>query len=235
MIPRVRRVIGSALTLVVAPLLASACAATSVAATPVTHAQAIAFARAVNLRAADMPGWRVAPGPEPQPATDSPPTVLGRCSRTRRFRYIASLPSTTFLQGDAKAGAQVVSTVGVAPSASLAAGEFAAVASARVRSCVERVSRAPRSEDLKVSSKRFAWSSLPLPAAAHGFKLRVTGRLGQSEAGARGTRAYFDLLAFARGPAQVYLFAVFWGSLPQSTTERNLISLLHSRATAQRL
>jgi hypothetical protein len=63
----------------------------------------------------------------------------------------------------------------------------------------------------------------------------VTGTLGPSGPGDRAIRAYFDLLAFSSGPAQVYVFAAFWASRPQSANERRLVSLLYSRAKAHKL
>jgi hypothetical protein len=243
MIRSMSRIAPVVLMLAAAGLLTSGCggsksasAETSPTATrALTMAQAVTFAGAVNLRTGDLPGWSAGPAPEPQSLTDFGLTVFARCARTRPFRYIARLPSPAFVQGNSNRGAEVVSSVAVAPTASLAATEFAALATARGRSCFERRSRAQRPEDSNLSSEHFSWSSLPLPAAAHGFGVRVTGTLGRNGTRDRGTRAYFDLLAFTSGPAQIFLFASAWGSRPQSITERQLLSLLYGRASAHKL
>jgi hypothetical protein len=222
--------------LVVAGVLASGCGGSKRASAdanpaesrPVTKAQAVAFARAVNLRPTDLPGWRFAGRPEAQPLTDSRRTAFARCAGTTRFRYLARLPSTSFLQGSESAGAQTVSIVAVAPTPSLAASESDALATARGRSCFIRVSRAQKNEDIKLKSEHFFWFSLPLPAAAHAFKVRVAGTSG-------GGHIYFDQLTFTSGPAQITLFMLGFPSPPQPGIESHLISLLYSRANAGKL
>jgi hypothetical protein len=244
MIPLMRCPIGTTLAIAATGALVSGCGGSKSASAeakpaktvPLTRGQAIAFANAVNLRAADLPGWRIpTPASEPRPLTDSRHTAFARCAGTRPFRYLARLSSAAFVQGTDSAGAEMVSNVAVAPSPSLAASEYAALATARGRSCFTRLSRAENSEDIRLNSEGFSWSSLPLPEAAHGFKVRLAGTVGSSGPGGEGTHLYFDLLAFTSGPAQVVLYASAWPSPPQPSTERHLLSVLYSRAKAHSL
>lgn len=202
---------------------------------PPISAPFVTFAKAVNLRAADLPGWREAAASNPRLPTDARHAALARCTRTKPFRYLARLSSATFARGGDSAGATAVSIVSVAPTPLLATSEFAALATARGRSCYARLAKAKKAEDFRFSSEYFSWSSLPLPAAAHGVKVRLAGTLAGSGEGPRRTHLYLDLLAFARGRAQIVLFASAWPSPLQPSVERRLLALLYSRATAHTL
>jgi hypothetical protein len=206
----------------------------------ITKARAVAFARTVNLGAADLPRFRnLGLAPEPQPRTNTSDPEFARCVGVKPNRYVASVQSPGFIHGRFRTQAELVtSKVIVLPTASLAARELTMLNSVRGRSCFARLLIQPESASATESHLRIdrvSWSSPALPPAAHGFKVRVAGALTGIHTRNRPIHLYIDMLGFINGAAQVYLVDTGWESPARSSTERRLISLLYSRAEAHKL
>lgn len=205
----------------------------------ITRARAVAFARAVNLRAADLPRFKnLGLAAEPQPRTNTTDPEFARCVDVKPNRYVASAQSPGFIHGRFRTQAELVtSKVIVLPTASLAARELIILNSARGRSCFARLIQ-PESTSATESHLRIdrvSWSSPTLPPAAHGFKVRVSGTLTGIHTRNRPIHLYIDMFGFTNGPAQIYLVDTGWESPARSGTEQRLLSLLHSRAEAHKL
>jgi hypothetical protein len=205
----------------------------------ITKPQAVAFARAVNFRSADLPRFRnLGLAPEPQPRTNTSDPEFAKCVGVKPSRYLASVPSAGFASGRFRAQAELVtSKVMVFPTASLAAREVSTLTSARGRSCFARLIQpeSTSATEAHLSIHHISWSFPALPPAAHDFKVRVSGTLTEIHTRNRPTRLYIDLLGFIKGPAQIYLLAMGWESPARSSAEHHLISLLYSRAEAHKL
>ena len=204
-----------------------------------TNAQAAAFAGAVNLRATDLPRFKnLGLAPEPQPKTSTSDPEFARCARVGPTRYLASVQSPGFTRGRVRSHIELVtSKVIVLPTASLAARGLTTLTSTRGRSCFARLLAQPESTNTTKSHLRIdrvSWSSPPLPPAAHGFKVRVTGVLAGIHIRNQPTHIYIDMLGFSNGPAEIYLLDTGWKSPARSSTEHRLLSLLYSRAEAHR-
>jgi hypothetical protein len=233
----------AAMSFVVVVLIAGgvtiAMAGSASTSTSITKGQAVAFARAVNLRAADLPRFKnVGLAPEPQPRTNTSDPKFARCAGVRPARYLASVQSPGFIRGSFGTQAELVtSKVIVLPTASLAARELTTLTSARGRSCFARLIQpeSTSATETHLSIDRVSWSSPTLQPPAHHFKVRVEGTLTGINARNRPIDLYIDVLGFINGPAQIYLVASGWGTPARSSTERHLLALLHTRAEAHKL
>lgn len=208
------------------------------AAAPVTK-PALVFARAVNLRAVDLPRWRsLGLAPEPQPVTNTSDPEFARCVGVKPNRHVVTVESSQFYRDSFGARAELVtSKVTVVLTASLAARELATLSSARGRLCFARLIQPESTGTSGVHLRlgRVSWFPTALPAVAHGFKVRVEGTLTGIKAHNRLTHLYIDVLGFVNGPAQIYLVATGWGSPARTSTERRLLALLYGRAEAHKL
>jgi hypothetical protein len=203
-----------------------------------TKAEALAFARAVNLRAADLPGAAVS---HRKDRSDTARTrrEFDRCERLARHgRKLVDLGSPEFARGEELEKEEIASGVTIVASGRAAAREVALFASRAVRECIVRaLSR--RFASLIVhgaSFEHFRASLLPVrasgAAATIGVRFSTALRIPISEVS---VPLYVDLLAFARGPAEVALIAASATQPVPATTEHQLLSLLLSRADAHAL
>jgi hypothetical protein len=208
------------------------------AARSTTPAGAIAFARAVNLTAADVPGFSVAPPPQAKsPAEKNAEGELFRCAGARGPRResadVAHVSSPSFQLKRGIIDLSVSSEVGVARSATLARAELGAIHSSRVRACFTRFLRSVlasgRLHSASVGDVTIQSGNPPAPGASGSFGWRV--RATFAIAGAK-LPVYLDMLGFVYGPARVTL--VSSGALepfPASVQQR-LYELLLARAQA---
>lgn len=208
-------------------------------------AHAFAYARAVNLRASDVPGMvsRVR-----ERRAGAPPlgAAVARCDggviradevvgiRSPRFRN--RLPGRGSVQGAAStrlSSEAVTSEVYVMRSEALAHKDVAATASPRARACLKKVRARAEAEGFE---RHVAVSLLPvtLPGAS-AYGLRVSGvEVGEPHSSSA-IHVYADTFGFAVGPAEVVLKATGVGHPVNSSTERRLLAVLYSRATAHQL
>jgi hypothetical protein len=182
------------------------------ASTPITATQALAYAHEVNLRAADVPGMTSRRNAEvviyPRGATP--------------FLHCAGIPAATPLLEIHSPIFNAPywwmrSTVGVLPSATLAASYVSALGSPRDRRCF--FARVPRSVHPTIST-------LAVSCPIIGF--RKTENTGLSR------QTHIDVFAFASGRAVVMLTAE-GETMPPLATERRLASLLRARAEAHKV
>jgi hypothetical protein len=209
----------------------------AVAAAP-TKARARAFAAAVNLTAADLPGFTGSVA-HSTPADKSRGVTLARCAGgVDPRRALVNIDSRNFkaMGSGGIAAEEVGSNVGVLPSSALAARDLAAVRSARGRRCLAAaVNQLLHAMNAKgVSYGRAVLSTLPHPApgadGSFGLRIKVTSDV-------HGLRIPFwvDEFGVRVGPAEVSLNALGVLHPFAAADEQRLFALLVARATAARL
>jgi hypothetical protein len=216
--------------------------AASAASPSITKAQATAYAHAVNLQAADLPGMSVA-SPESQAL---PPKQVdreaNRCiGNVNPDLSVVRIHSGTFTGAAEAEHEQIRSAVEVMPTETLAARNDAANRSQRALSCTARF--APRLLG-KASTGRVHYGPLkvsrlpnPLPGIRGSFGIRIAITILGVPAAIEPTQPhlYVDVLGFLSGPAEVNLTATAFPEPVSEETEIRLLSLLHSRAEANKL
>jgi hypothetical protein len=209
-----------------------------VANTHLTAARAVAFARAVNLTAADIPGARIVRRSEGHGNPDEQ-RQLRRCGGTTRpGRKLTETPSPKFTRGAELESEEIRSYVTVLANGRPAVTEFAPLERAVVRECVARILTRRFAEKAVREARwgRFSVSRLPVQApgadATIGVRVATTLTLTFSEVS---VPIYFDVLGFASGPAAVAVSAVSVTQPAPAATEARLLSLLLARADAHPL
>jgi hypothetical protein len=181
---------------------------------PPTHAQALAFAHAVNLTAADVPGFTPTPKQHSESASErrleqelhSCAGAQGTQALQRSRGTVAEAGSPDFELHRSILDLTVSSEVSVARTSAEAAATLSAVHSPRVRACFTRyVSQLLKSQHLDgamVAGVTIASGTPPAPGTTGGFGWRVTATLA-----IHGLHIsfYLDILGFIDGPAQVTL------------------------------
>jgi hypothetical protein len=179
-----------------------------------THAQALAFAHAVNLTAADVPGFSPAHKLEHEsPAEQRLQQQLRGCSGAQGARALqhtqatlAEASSPDFELHRGVLALSVSSEVSVAHSSAQAAATLTAIRNPRVRACFSRylssLLKSQRYSGASVVGVSIASGTPPAPGTSGGFGWRVTATFA-----IRGIRIsfYFDILGFVYGPSQVTL------------------------------
>jgi hypothetical protein len=222
-----------------APSGNSAAAGSSATRTPpATRQRALAFARAVNLTASDVPGFSVSSEHNRDTAAEKQlERQMLRCAgNLSAGKGLAEVSSQDYALKRGILDLGVSSEVGVAQTPALAARELAAIRSAHVRGCFSRYL------DLLFKSKQFngaivspvsiASGTPPASGTAGGFGWRVTATFT-----VRRIRVplYLDILGFVYGPARVTLFSSGVLRPFPAAVQQGLFSLLLSRAKAHRL
>jgi hypothetical protein len=221
------RIVCLALVVGATGILPTGCGSTSI-----TKAQAVAFAEAVNLRAADLPGWKPLPPAQPETPTGLLDPAYSRCVDAKPPRKLAEKQSPGFQLGHLNGKAEIVtSSVEVAASTSAAADAMPAVRSPRGHSCAEQMIRAESNSTLTFDRASWAVAPAPIP---DGLKDTLAGTFTYPSS-TRRTQVLGDLVVFTSGAA-IIVFADFsWGSSPRSSVERRLLALLYSRAKSRKL
>jgi hypothetical protein len=240
------------LTLALSSWLLAACASSTPAAHPagataargrsaagaLSRQRALAFAHAVNLTSADLPGFKAASEAEHRTSRElrAERDAL-RCTGSEGpHDGLIQVSSGKFELKRDVLDFGVSSEVGVAKSAPAAASELAAIRSTRVRGCFSRYL------DELLQGRRFGKAVVhpvsiqsgvpPAPGTTGGFGWRVTATL--TENGIK-VSFYMDILGFVYGPARVTLFSS-GALLPfPAAVEQQLYSRLLDRAKAFRL
>jgi hypothetical protein len=237
MILVVPRIAATSLVLLVAATLVAGCGGSGhSASTPIMKAQAVAFAHAVNLRAADLPArqWLVG-GPETVWTRAKHGDLLSVCESTRapssEVTQINSLVLRLKPGGQAAYphSARVQSVVYVMPNTQLAWQELASA-----RECVARQLARGRLETIGLGAQHFA----PLHATLPGVpvaELRSWVTLPELTATGLSVRSYQDRFVFVVGRVEVALSATESPHPFPTATERHLLTMLHSRAEGQEL
>jgi hypothetical protein len=214
-------------------------AAPTPATRPITKAEATAYAHAVNLRASDVTGTSITSpereAPTPTPTTRQTERCVGNVNPTV---VIADIHSATFTSA---AHEEIHSSVEVLPSASIAAQNNAANRSQRAIKCAERFlpTELDKSNGSSVHYGHMSITRLanPLPGVPGSFGLRIAIPILGVPTTIEPTtpHLYLDAFAFLAGPAEVGLLTTSFPHPVSQTTETSLLSLLHSRAEANKL
>jgi hypothetical protein len=217
----------------------SAADTTSSASGSITEAQATAYARAVNLRAGDIPGFtsngNEIEAPKPGRLALEETRCSGVISPTRR---IARVESTEFSARRASYSEIIKSAVEVWPTPALVAINNNPHQRSRSRTCFARFLRAlhhrmnlERKGRMSIGPFTIKTVPNPLPGAIKTFLTRVDEtRLLSS--GAIRAHVYRDIFDFTTGPAEIELEAIGFGRPIPASTEARALQLLLDRAMA---
>jgi hypothetical protein len=204
-----------------------------------SKAQATAFARAVNLTASDVPGFKASKGSGAGPKSKTEANLeheLLLCVHPASTKSTVELSSPDYERPSATGQQSVQSGVTIAPSAALASEELARVRSASARACatsaLERYFAGEKSSGATVGAVSIAHSTPSAPGTGGGFVWRISIPI---TAGGVKISPRIDVLGFVYGPAEVSLVtSSVPGAFPVST-EQHLFSLLVSRAKAHQI
>jgi hypothetical protein len=198
--------------------------------------QASAYARAVNLTANDLPGFRVSTareGESERASEQQRDSELLRCVHFASGHTLAEENSKEFERQNPVLAEGVKSEVTVAPSAASAARELAAIRSPHARACIaDHLSLLLKSKNYgrgTFGGVSIAQGIPPAPGTSGGFGWRITVKIN-----VRGIPAplYVDILGFVYGPAQVSLLTSGFPRPFSARGEERLFSLLLRRAKA---
>jgi hypothetical protein len=200
--------------------------------------QALAFARAVNLTSADVPGFKSSTEHHSETGTEKRrERELQSCTGTglEAGESIAQESSPDFKLERGILDLSVNSEVSVARTPALAAKELATVRSSHFRACLtqylDQLFKEQDRPGTTVGPISIVQGTPPAPGAAGSFGWRITATIT-----ARGVKLpfYQDMLGFVYGSAEISL--VSSGALRPfpATVEQQLFSLLLERAKAHR-
>lgn len=180
-----------------------------------TRAQALAFAHAVNLTAADVPGFT--PSSRRHSSSPSERRLEGRLRSCLGSRGASALGASSGAVAEASSpefelhrgivDLSVASEVSVAHSSAEATAALAAIRSSRVRACLSAYIRAllysqHYGDGARVSEVTLDSGTPPAPGASGGFGWQVRATLALHGVD---LPFYIDILGFVYGPAQVTL------------------------------
>jgi hypothetical protein len=190
----------------------SAAARTGAAASgaTITKPKALAFAHAVNITAADVPGFTASSKKSGQTAQEKQfeRGMLQCVGSVGAERKVAEVGSKQFELNHGIVDLSTSSEVSVAQTAALAARELAAYRSAHVRGCFAHflglILKGQGAAGATVGAISIASGIPPAPGTTGGFGWRATAALV-----VRGIRVpfYVDILGFVYGPSTVTLFS----------------------------
>jgi hypothetical protein len=211
-----------------------ASATTKSSGTPITKAQAVAYAHAVNLQAADLPDLRVST-PERSAKIGADEGAFARCvGESDPRREIAKFKSATFKY---PAGfGQLGSSVTVQPTQALALSNFRASLQPRLLTCLKNLlpvvlaGKAERRIQYgHVNVTRV--SGMPVPETT-GVAIRTSIIVPQLP---NPVPVYVDEFGFIAGRAEITLTTEGAPRPIPAEVEGRLLSLLYSRAKAHTL
>jgi hypothetical protein len=212
----------------------------SAAARPPSRAQALVFARAVNLSAGDIPGTSVE-------AKHRPAETAGERREERACEMragwghqhtLAEVSSPKLKRGQELEIERITSTVSVLRDESAVSRQFALLASPAARKCAARV-LTRNLDDRSIRDARWGHvtvSKLPIDApettASVGIRIVAELEIPFNEVS---IPIYVDLLGFAIGRAEIGLSAISATQPVPTSTEHELVALLLARARAHPL
>jgi hypothetical protein len=215
------------------------------AVTPLNRARAIAFAHAVNLTAADVPGFKASSGRESKPETAVERQLANELLRciggevSSSPSELAKASSEDFKLDHDVLQLSVNSEVSVAQTPALAAKELRVIRNNHVRVCLSHYfDLLLRNQILKERGSSISPSSIstsisqgtpPAPGATGSYWWRVTATIGVRKIK---LPFYIDILGFTYGAAKVSLFSS--GALRPfpAAAQEHLYRLLLQRAEA---
>jgi hypothetical protein len=200
--------------------------------------RARAFARAVNLTADDVPGFK--PNERHSQHTGAERRLeremLSCAGLGGAKQAVLEEGSKSFQLKQGVIDLSVSSEVTVEPTAQTALRALAAIRSAHVRGCfsryLERAFRAEHVSGATVGPVTIQAGTPPAPGTSGGFGWRVTASFG-----VRGIRVplYLDILGFIDGPSEVTLLSSSVLRPFPAEAQQHLFALLLARARAHSL
>jgi hypothetical protein len=223
---------------------ASTNTAVTKASAPITSAQAVAFAHAVNLRSADVPKMRshFSEGEAVETASRrrSSAAFVNCYGGPEPTLRLAKIRSPEFSAGDARQSKSVESRVEVWSTSNLSDRNNATYFSSRGRACflhylsaAHKQLNKQRTGRLEFGSLRIATLPNPLPGVSHSF-LRTIAETLVHRKHVR-VHIYHDIFTFISGPAEIELEATGYARPVPAATEERLLLALVSRAKANEL
>jgi hypothetical protein len=206
---------------------------------PITKAQAVAYAHAVNLRAGDLPGFTIGESEMEAPKPGRYGLEDIRCrGGVNPARRIAKIDSTEFSAGRAFYGKVVKSIVEVWPTPALVVFNHTTSHSSRGRAClvrdIESVNKQinrERKGRMQIGPFTITTVPNPLPGVSHSF-LTTINETRLLRTGAIRAHIYRHIFGFITGPAEIELEAIGYGHPVPTSTEAKALQLLLDRATA---
>jgi hypothetical protein len=202
-----------------------------------TRARALAFAAAVNLREADVPGLHPADKAEQQSSSGKAiERELEQCIGASSANQLAEAGSKDFEHSGGVSQFDVSSNVSVSKSAALATSELAKLRSGHTKDCLKRylslLFKGSTYRGAVIGPVSIAEGSPPAAGASGSIGLRISTSIS-----IRTVRIpfYLDILGFVYGPAEVSLLS---SGLPvpfPAATQQHLFLSLLARAKAHRL
>ncbi len=198
-----------------------------------TKARATAFARAVNLTAADVPGFKVSSTHEHETAAEKrlEHEMLRCVGALGSNDAIAEMSSEEFERATNTLDESVQSSVSVARTPTRAAMELTAIRAPHVRVCLSHYL------DLLFKSHKYHGATVSPVSISQGTPSAsgATGSFSWSIATAITLRSvkvplHIEILGFVAGPAEVSLFTAGVPLPFSAATEGRLFSLLLARA-----
>jgi hypothetical protein len=204
-----------------------------------TKAQAVAFAHAVNLTVADVPGFTASPHKHKKSSASErrAEAQLELClGKSRNTKGIAEVDSDSFEQETSTSELNVSSEVTVVKTPALAAHALALVKKASTRACVSRyfnlLVSGLKTSGAKIGKVKLTTATPPAPGTGGSFGWRLSTIITAKENGAQ-IPFFLDILGFINGRAAVTLLT---SGLPQpfpASGELGLFSLLVKRTQTQ--
>jgi hypothetical protein len=208
-----------------------------------TKAQAVALARAVNLRASDVPGFKASSEEKAHESAAEKrleqemlkcvgASSLSGLGASLGGKALAEARSKDFKLQRGIVNLSVHSEVSVARSARVAGKDLSALRGSRVKACLSRYlnlffkTSLPRGTSIGPVSIQSGTPPAPGAAGSFGWRIGATFTVGRIP-----VPFYFDILSFAYGPAEVTLFS---SGLPEpfpAKAQEHLFSLLVARAS----
>jgi hypothetical protein len=219
------------------PSASGAAHASATIAKPPTKSEALAFARAVSLTAADVPGFKASAKNAHERETPAEKRLEGelkRCAGSPSSQgQLAEVKSEEFGRETESAFQGVRSGVSVEQTPARAAQELATIRSARGRACmaryVDQLLKGQKFEGASVSPVSISSGSPSAPGTTGSFAWRIKTTVTY-----RGVRIPFsmDFVGFVYGPAEVMLFSFGMPQPLPAAMEERLFALLVERAKA---
>jgi hypothetical protein len=201
---------------------------------PITPKRSAAFASAVQLTAADLPGAHESPRSKTPLAREREAAKCGG----RSAPTVGGGRSPEFERGRGLDRETISSSVEVLHSARSVERDLEYAQTSGGLRCYERVlSRSLQAEadpNIKLLGVRVAPLEISIAGAGRAKGLRIVAGVGVPGAGAV-VKLYVDALSLPYGPAEIDLFGTSFVQPVPERTEQELLALLHQRARAQRL
>jgi hypothetical protein len=207
---------------------------------PITKAQAVAYAHAVNLQPGDLPRFTSNGSETEAPKPGQLALEETRCSgEVNPTHRIAQIESTEFTAEIKRAfyGKIMKSTVEIWPTPALVAVNNNPSRKSRARVCFVRFLEAlhkrtnqERKGRMQIGPFTITTVLNPLPGVSHSF-LTTINETRLLRTGAIRAHIYRDIFWFTTGPAEIELEAIGFGHPVPTSTEAQALQILVSRAT----